>query len=71
MVMLQRCSVRRENGHVMEVVSSREGEFGVLCCLTTPGLRRAIRRQAREGEWSYRGGRFNGERVVMLRRLPV
>ena len=24
-----------------------------------------------EGEWFYRGGQFNGERVVMLQRLPV
>ena len=25
-----------------------------------------------EGEWScYRGGQFNGERMVMLRRFPV
>ena len=24
-----------------------------------------------EGEWSYRGGQFNGERMVMLRRWTV
>ena len=31
------------------------GEFGVLCCLTTPGLRKDIRRQGlmgKENKWS-------------------
>ena len=38
----------RENGHVKEVGSLKEGE------------------------WScYRGGQFNGERIVILRRWPV
>ena len=46
MVMLQRWSVYwRENGHVMEVASLKQGEW--LC---------------------YRGGLFNGGRMVMLRR---
>ena len=33
---------------VPEVVLYRHCEFGVLCCLTTPGLRKDIRRQIRQ-----------------------
>ena len=41
------CQFNGDNGHVMEVASSMEGE------------------------WSYRGGQFNGVRMVMLRKWTV
>ena len=50
-----------ENGHVTEVVSvGREN-----CHVTEL-------ESLMEGEWScYRGGQFNGGRMVMLQRWPV
>ena len=62
MVMLQRWSVKwRENGHVMEVASLKEGEWS---CYRGG--------QFREGERSRcRGSHLNGGRVVMLWWRPV
>ena len=57
MVMLWRWPVvRRENGHVTEVVTLIEGKWS---CYRGG--------QCREGEWlCYRIGKFNGGRMVML-----
>ena len=50
--------VKNKNGDITDIdnyrtiaitsVASRSLEFGVLCCLTTPGLRKDIRRQIRQ-----------------------
>ena len=62
MVMLRRWPVEeRENGHVTEVFTLMGGRMVMLqrWCLM-------------EGAWScYRGGQYNGGRMVMLRRGPV
>ena len=56
MVMLRRWSVQwRENDHVREAASLTGRECPCL----------------KEEEWSYRGGQFNGGRMVMLWRWSV
>ena len=62
MVMLRRWAVlRRENGHVTEVVSLMEKEWSFYGSGQFNGR-----------EWScYRGGQFNGGRIIMLQRCPL
>ena len=53
----------RENGHVTEDVT-RWRENG--------HVRRSVVVSLMEGEWScYRGGQFNGGRIIMLQRWPL
>ena len=63
----------RENGHVTEVVTSKEGEWS---CYRGDHLNRGRmvtlqRWYLMQGEWSCYGGRqYNGGSKVMLRRWP-
>ena len=52
---------RRENSHVMEVITLMKGEWSYYIDVAS----------LKKGEWSCYGGHFNGERMVMLWRWPV
>ena len=70
MVRLQRWPVYlKQNGHVTQVVSLNGGRIVILQMWPVDGGRMVMlqRWSLMEGEWSfYRGGQFNGGRMVML-----
>ena len=73
MVMLQRRSVYwKENGHSTEVASLMEGEWSCYRCgkFNSHGHVTEVEILIMENS-RYKGGQFNGGKMVMLLRWPV